>query len=80
MQQICIIWCDLNVEHIVTKVSILCHLVEVIKTTHNDVIGVGGVVTTIGNFLHLHERFGTLEGDFFGWKFIDHYRWAYEHH
>jgi len=42
-----LIWCALTGTHADTKAFIIRHLVEVVKTTHENVIGVGGTITAI---------------------------------
>jgi len=42
-----LIWCELMDTYVDTGAFIICHLVEVAKTTHKNVIGVLGIVTLI---------------------------------
>jgi len=46
--------------HVHTRAFIIYHLVEVAKTTHENVIGVGGIITTIAQALDHSGKFRTL--------------------
>ena len=60
------IWCALTGTHEYFNDFIICHLAEVAKTTHKNVIGVGGTIKVIVQALDHGEKFGTLEPYFLG--------------
>ena len=42
-----LIWCALSGMHVDIEAFLIPHLLEVAMTTHENVIGVGGTITTI---------------------------------
>jgi len=61
-----IIWCALSGTSIDTGAFIICHLTEVVKTTHKNVLSIGGTVTAIAITLGHSEKLFHLEPHFLG--------------
>ena len=59
-------WCVVTGTHADNGVFIICNLVEVAKTTHENVIGAGGTVTAIIQALGHEGKFGSLKPRFLG--------------
>jgi len=56
------ICCALTGAYADTGVFIIHHLVEVAKTTHENIIGVGGTIIAVAQALGHRGKFGSLEG------------------
>ena len=55
-----LIWCALTGTHVDAEGFIIRHLVEVAKTTPENVIGVGGIITIIAQALNIVGNFDHL--------------------
>ena len=55
-----LIWCALLSMHADPKAFIIRHLLEVAKTTYENVLGLGGTITVILQALSHNGKFSTL--------------------
>jgi len=61
-----IIWCALTCTYVDTSAFITCHLTEVAKTTHQNVISVECTMTVTAKALNRSGKFGFFDPHFLG--------------